>query len=222
MVQNVVQDSVVNAQSEIDALKNIRTFSLLSIFGFAIDAVVGIFALLTLSKLLSSFLTPSTASTAAYNNLGTELMLGGLGITSAILMLASLVFLRRGYRVLKGISGEFASPYNGVNMIFIGLIIIVIGSIALVPVAIFLASPLALAFGIAAVLIVGSILSFIGEILALIVGPFRLETHFNKSTFRTAGILLIVGIFVPFVSIAGVVLIYAGANSLLKSKPAIL
>ena len=212
----VGQEPVAKTSSELEALRNIRTFSILSIFGFAIDAVVAILALLSLPKLLTSFLTPSAAHTASFVNLGIELSLGGLGIAAAVLMLLSFVFLRRGYRALKGISKEFSSPYMGVNMFFVGLLVIIIGSIAIIPLALFFSSAIALSIGIIALVVIGSILAFIGEILALIVGPFRLATYFNKSTFRTAGIMMIIGIFIPFISIAGVVLMYSASNSMLR------
>ena len=216
MDQVVGHDPVAKTSSEMEALRNIRTFSILSIFGFAIDAVVAILALLSLPKLLTSFLTPSASPVASFSYLGIEFSLGGLGIAAAVLMLLSFVFLRRGYRALKGISKEFSSPYMGVNMFFVGLLVIIIGTVVIIPLAFLRASALALSLSILAVLVIGSILAFIGEILAIIVGPFRLGTYFNKSTFRTAGIMMIIGLFIPFVSIAGVVLIYSGANSVLK------
>ena len=216
MDQVVEHDPAAKTSSELKALRNIRTFSILSIFGFAIDAVVAILALLSLPKLLTSFLTPSASPVASFSYLGIEFSLGGLGIAAAVLMLLSFVFLRRGYRALKGISKEFSSPYMGVNMFFVGLLVMIIGTVAVIPLALLRASAIALSLSIIAVLVIGSILAFIGEILALIVGPFRLGTYFNKSTFRTAGIMMIIGIFIPFISIAGVVLIYSGANSVLR------
>ena len=212
----VGQDPIAKTSSELEALRNIRTFSILSFFGFATDAVVAILALLSLPKLLTSFPTPSSAHTASFVSLGIAFSLGGLGIAAALLMILSFVFLRRGYRALKGVSKEFSSPYTGVNMFFIGLLVIILGSIIIIPLALFSTSAIALSIGIIAVLVIGSILAFIGEILALIVGPFRLGTYFNKSTFRTAGIMMIIGLFVPFISIAGVVLIYSAANSVLR------
>ncbi len=170
------------------------------------------------SKLISSF---ATTSTAAYANLGVELAMGVLGLVSAILMLLSFVFLRRGYRVLKGMSEEFSSSYTGVNLFFIGLLVIIVGSIALIPLIIVHVSAVAVSIGIIVVLIVGVIMTFIGEILAIIVGPFKLRTYFNKPTFGTAGVMMIIGIFIPFISMVGVVLIYVGANSLLKSSPTV-
>ena len=212
----VGQDPIAKTSSELEALRNIRTFSILSFFGFATDAVVAILALLSLPKLLTSFPTPSSAHTASFVSLGIAFSLGGLGIAAALLMILSFVFLRRGYRALKGVSKEFSSPYTGVNMFFIGLLVIILGSIIIIPLALFSTSAIALSIGIIAVLVIGSILAFIGEILALIVGPFRLGTYFNKSTFRTAGIIMIIGLFVTFISIAGVVLIYSAANSVLR------
>ena len=212
----VGQDPIAKTSSELEALRNIRTFSILSFFGFATDAVVAILALLSLPKLLTSFPTPSSAHTASFVSLGIAFSLGGLGIAAALLMILSFVFLRRGYRALKGVSKEFSSPYTGVNMFFIGLLVIILGSIIIIPLALFSTSAIALSIGIIAVLVIGSILAFIGEILALIVGPFRLGTYFNKLTFRTAGIIMIIGLFVPFISIAGVVLIYSAANSVIR------
>ena len=212
----VGQDPIAKTSSELEALRNIRTFSILSFFGFATDAVVAILALLSLPKLLTSFPTPSSAHTASFVSLGIAFSLGGLGIAAALLMILSFVFLRRGYRALKGVSKEFSSPYTGVNMFFIGLLVIILGSIIIIPLALFSTSAIALSIGIIAVLVIGLILAFIGEILALIVGPFRLGTYFNKSTFRTAGIMMIIGLFVPFISIAGVVLIYSAANSVIR------
>ena len=51
------------------------------------------------------------------------------------------------------------------------------------------------------VIIVGAIPGLVGEMLAPIVGSFRLRTHFNNSIYGTAGVPLMVDIFVPFLSI---------------------
>jgi len=209
-VQSNRSENLRNAE----CLRNIRIFSLLSVFSYTIDAVAIVLGIVILMRSLPSIVNPSGTTTPFIAVLNIELNIGALSIVATILMLVSFIFLRRGYRVLKEVSREFSSPYRGVNMFFIGLIVIVAGSAVLLPIVFFHLAFYAM-IGIIAVVMVGSILAFIGEILALIVGPFKLKTYFNEPAFGTAGILMIIGLFVPFVSIAGVALIYKGANSLL-------
>lgn len=126
------------------------------------------------------------------------------------------MFLRSGYRHLRGTSGGFDSPYTGINLYFIALILIFVGMVLIIGAA--LSTSLILVFGGVVVILVGGIMGLVGEILGLVVGAFRLRDHFNKSAFGTAGIMFIVGIFIPLFSFVGAILVYRGTSSILNEK----
>ncbi|MDA8054056.1 MAG: DUF973 family protein [Thermoplasmatales archaeon] len=218
MSQNEVLGASPNTKTEHDALENIRLFSLLSIVGFVIDAAIAVISVFYITSLLSSLLQTSAVSPSL---LGFDVAIIVMGVVAAILLLLSFVFLRRGYRTLKGISTAFSSPYTGVNLFFIGLVLVVVGAIVFIPIALLHVSLAHIAIGMIVVVLIGAVMSFVGEILALIVGSFRLKTQFNNSTYGTAGIMFIIGIFIPFLPMVGAILLYTATNSQLKKEPRI-
>ena len=209
------RESLNKTSLERKALESIKTFSLLSIIAFVLDAVILVISLFYLTRLLSPLFQPTTPSASF---LGLEITIIVISIIVAIMLPLSFVFLRRGYKILKGISTDFSSPYTGVNLFFISLILVVVGAIAIIPVALLHASVAAIAVGILAIVLIGAIMGPVGEILALIVGSFRLRTHFNNSTYGTAGILFIVGILVLFLSVVAAILVYVATDSQLKKE----
>ncbi len=215
MTSEEVQSDSSENLFNVEGLKNIRTFSLLSIFGYTINSVFIVLDTAILTRSLTSIVNPSGNVGPSIDVLNIGLDMGALGIVGTILMLISLIFLRRGYSVLQEVSMEFSTPYKGVNLLFIGLIVMAAGFLVLLPI-VFSSLAFYAMIGIIALVMIGSILALIGEILALIIGPFKLNTYFNEPAFGTAGILMIVGLFIPFVSIAGIAMIYKGTNSLLR------
>ncbi len=196
---------------EINALRDIRKFSLLSMIGFAISVVTLATLFAYLGVIVSSIATP-TQNIGPLS--GVLIALGLISIGSALLLLVSFVFLRSGYRTLKGISDRFKSPYTGINLYFAGLVVAVLGGAAVVGGAIAHSSVLVIAAII--VILLGGILGFVGEILGMVIGSFRLRDHFNNHTFGTAGIMFIIGIFFSPLNLVGAILIYRVTNSIIK------
>ena len=216
MNQNEAMGPLNKTTMEHNALKYIGTFSLLSIIAFALSAGIAVVSLSYLTRFLTSILQTSAVSTSL---LGFEIAIIVGGIVTGILQLLSFVFLRKGYKTLKGISTAFSSPYSGVNLFFLGLVLVIIGVIVFIPLLLLHATVAGVAIGIIAIVLIGAVLCLVGEILALIVGSFRLKAHFNNSSYGISGIMFIVGIFVPFISLVGAILIYVTTNSELKKDP---
>ncbi|MCL4333428.1 MAG: DUF973 family protein [Candidatus Thermoplasmatota archaeon] len=194
-----------------NALRNIMTFSILSMVGFLIDLAAFIITIFSFGEILSRISSPSSITTA----LGaTFLAIIATVISSAIILVVSFIFLRSGYKTLKGVSERFSSPYTGTNLFFIGLILTVVGALLA------LGSALAVSPGLIIVSLViifaAIIIAFIGQILGLILGSFRLKDFFKESTFSAAGILYIVGIFFAIFSLVGSILLYVGTKSVMK------
>ncbi len=198
---------------EIDALRDVRKFSLLATIGFAISVVSVVVIYAFLGAIVSAINTPSQLIISFY---GVLVVIGLISIGYAILLLVSFVFLRSGYRTLKGTSDRFNSPYTGINLYFAGLLVAVLGGVAAVGGVI--AHSIVLVIGAIGIVLIGAIMSFVGEILGLILGSFRLKDHFNEHSFGTAGIMFIVGIFFSPLNLVGVILIYRGTNSLITAS----
>ena len=62
--------------------------------------------------------------------------------------------------------------------------------------------------------ILGTMLTFIGPVLRLTMGSFRLKSNFGRSTFGHAGILFILGFIFPLFNIIGAILLYRRISSL--------
>ena len=193
------------------ALKKIRTFSMLSIAGNVVDLAAFIIVVLSIGVILKD--TSSASKLLASAGLAI-FSASFLSIGASVLMLVSFVYLRSGYGMLKKSSERFNSPYTGINLFFVGLILIVVAVLLVLGGA--LASSLGLILGGFAILIVAGIMILLGEILGLILGSFRMRDYFNDSTFSTAGIMFIIGIFFALFSFIGAILVYLGANSVIK------
>ncbi len=64
----------------------------------------------------------------------------------------------------------------------------------------------------AVILVIGLILLLLGEI-GVIIGMFQINSETGESMFMVAGILFLIGLFVPFLTFIGWVLIYMAADS---------
>ena len=204
------------SRDEMTALHDVKNFSILAIVGFLLGMVglaLGVSYLLTaLSRGISSPQPLTSSLSATYSILP-------ISVPAIILQIVSLVFLRSGYRHLKSTSGRFDSPYTGINLYFTALILIFLGIVLIIGAA--LNTSLILVFGGVLMILVGGIMGLVGEILGLAIGAFRLRDHFNKSAFGTAGIMYLVGIFIPLFSFVGAILVYRGTCSILNEKKAV-
>ncbi|MGC8562850.1 MAG: DUF973 family protein [Thermoplasmata archaeon] len=193
------------------ALKKVRTFSMLSIAGNAVDLAAFVIVVLSIGVILKDISSTSKLLESA----GLAIFSASfLSIGASVLMLVSFVYLRSGYGLLKKSSERFNSPYTGVNLFFAGLILIVVAVLLVLGGA--MANSLGLILVGAAIMIVAGIMILVGEILGLILGSFRMRDYFNDSTFSTAGIMFIIGIFFALFSFIGAILVYLGTNSAIK------
>jgi hypothetical protein len=200
-------------QEEMTALQDVKRFSILAIVGFLLGTVglaIEVYFLLTdLSKGIYSSQPLTSSLSSTYYVLPAS-------VPAIIIEIVSLVFLRSAYRHLKSISERFNSAYTGINLYFTALVLIIAGVILIIGLS--LSNSILLILGGAVIILVGGIMGLVGEILGLVVGAFRLRDYFNKSSFGTAGIMYVVGIFIPFFSLIGAIFFYMGANSILTEK----
>lgn len=191
------QPNSAPSSPEVDALLGIRRFSLLSMIGFLILPIVLLVGLAHSNYNVGSLFFMTIFSLTI--------------ISSAILVIA-LLPLRSGYRTLKGISPSFDSAYTGTSLYFVGLILVIVGSlIAVFSVRTGLGTFI---FGVI-VIAVGGIAAFVGTVLALIIGTFRLNDRYDG--FAAPAVLFILGIFLPFCSLIAVILTYTRTDSAIST-----
>ncbi len=208
-------------QKDKNALIKIRKFSILSIIGYSLDTISIFILLYYIFSIITKSLN-SSSSIIQYEFIDSYVFIFAetVSLVAAVLLFFSFVYLRSGYGLLRNSSNDFKSPYIGTNLFFIGLIITIIGSIVILYYLIIFHPSTSSAFGaiigLSALAIIGGILSFIGEIMALIIGSYDLKDYFKKDSFGTAGIMFIIGIFIPLFNLIGAILIYTASTSLLK------
>lgn len=199
-------------EKEIQALHSMSVSALIAIAGYIFELAILVFVLAFSSgvKHAVSISPPSRA----YAILSAFLIrMSIVAVIGTLLILVSFVFLRSGYKILKDISAAFDTPYNGINILFIGIILDLIGYLMIVVGS--LPPSFLLVFGVV-VVVVGAVTCLLGEILGLIMGMFRLRDHFKEKRFSTSGIAYIVGIFTVVFSIIGAVLLYKTSRKVLR------
>lgn len=201
-------------QEDKGAFRNIRTFSFLAIVSYVLYSVLFFTIFASYGVILRdeyaanhgfAFLTPGLVFMAALLVVGT------------ILQLMSLVYLRSGYVLLRRTFAGIRSPLAGVAVYFAGTIIEVVFGIVIVGAE--FRGFLQILDGYDSLwwllLFLGVIMGFVGLILCLTLGSFRLKTRYNRSAFGYAGILFLLGLaFSPF-GFIGAVLTYRVANSMI-------
>lgn len=186
-------------------LDNIRQASLYMIIG---NILVGLgLVYLMFSMLLSSIsLFSIHGSREVFSSVITIFTSIALVIVGAIILLIGIYGkLLPGAKALTQYKpSEYSTPESLIRIGFLwGMILLLIGVLLLfVGIGVFL-------------VIVASILLLIGGI-GLIILFFRLHSDFNESNFMVAGILFIIGLFIPFADLIGWILAYLGCNSAIR------
>ncbi|MGC8562970.1 MAG: DUF973 family protein [Thermoplasmata archaeon] len=194
------------AEKEIQALHSMSVSALIAIAGYIFELAILVFVLAFSGgvKHAVSISPPSRA----YAILSAFLIrMSIVVVIGTLLILVSFVFLRSGYKILKAISAAFDTPYIGINIFFIGIILDLIGYLMIVVGS--LPPSFLLVFGVV-VVVVGAVTCLLGEILGLIMGMF------NEKRFSTSGIAYIVGIFTVVFSIIGAVPLYKTSRKVLR------
>ncbi|MCL4336928.1 MAG: DUF973 family protein [Candidatus Thermoplasmatota archaeon] len=143
-------------------------------------------------------------------------------IVSAVLTLIGVFMLYRGFAVLKSLDPEFSVGRTGAMLEFIGMILVVLGVIALLAIVLpsinlgsatttasISPSEIGTLLGIALLVLIAAILLLIGVIMVLI-GLFRVGSHFNNSLVKIGAILTI------FLGIVGTILLFIGFTDIIK------
>lgn len=159
-----------------------------------------------------------------------NIALGSLIMAIAILLVGSILalvalfaFLIPAFSALREYKEDrFGTPAKLIKIGYIGgFILLIIGTLVMIGIAASAAKvgapapALGSIIGVTAVIIIGAILLFIGQI-GIIIGMFRLNDEFKTSSFLAAGILFIIGIFISILNFIGWILVFVGARSALN------
>ncbi len=161
--------------------------------------------LMIIGDLLVSFGSISVLSMifGGLHGLAIGLVPGAITIVGLILILIALyMHVVPSFETLRDYKPEeYGTATTLVRIGYVwGAILIVIGIITLI-----------ILIG-AVILVVGLILLLLGKI-GLIIGMFKINEETNESMFMIAGILFIIGLFVPFLSFISWVLIYIAVDT---------
>jgi len=158
-------------------------------------------------------------------------------IAAAIMLYAGISMIRPGFRALANLDNRFKISYTGIILLIIGWVVLMIellittGSYIMIGrfVSKIGASSAGIAYGslipynirvllhyigvlIDSLVLVGVLIVFVGDILALVIGGIRLGSKYNEGLFTAAGILFILGVL-GFIS---PLLMYIGLGRVLK------
>ena len=136
-------------------------------------------------------------------------------LAGTVLYLLGLYYLRQGFKVLNGITGDFGTAVAGTNVIVVGLIAMASGVLA------FLLSLSTGLVGLAAisvsVFLLGALVELLGEILAVMSGGFSLSSRYDVDELKWGGLLYVVGLLLLVViSIIGLVIYYDGIGEAIR------
>jgi hypothetical protein len=142
-----------------------------------------------------------------------------LTIVAIIFAITALLFMRSGFKILKGINARYGIGVMGTTLEIIGGILVGIGVILLIGVvlAAYSASTTgssAVGYGLSSIGIlgligIGAIIAFVGVILTM-VGFWRIGSDYNDGTIKVGAILYFI------INIIGVILLYFGLKELQK------
>ena len=136
-------------------------------------------------------------------------------LAGTALYLLGLYYLRQGFKVLNGITGDFGTAVVGTNVIVVGLIAMASGVLT------FLLSLSTGLVGLAAlsasVVLLGALIELLGEILAVVSGGFSLSSRYNVDELKWGGLLYVVGLLLfVVISIIGLVIYYDGLGEAIR------
>ncbi len=161
--------------------------------------------LMIIGNILASIGTVSIlpALVTGYHGLGIGLISGAAAIVGLIIILIALyMHVVPSFELLRDYKpSEYSTAATLVRIGYVwGAILLIIGIVTLI-----------ILIG-AVLLLIGIILLLLGKI-GIIIGMFQINSETGESMFLVAGILFIIGLFVPFLSFIGWILIYIAADS---------
>lgn len=169
---------------------------------------------------VTSLISVSSGGSGASISLPALYGLVGLAAVGLVLGLLYLWFFRKAFQSLSVVDGNFSTPSTLTLLAIIGLVGIVLvgaGFVALIFQAISCAgsgNPITTAclslgsvVGLAILLLIVAILALVGYI-GLLIGIWRLGTRYDSALFKVGAVLMII----PYVSVAGVILVLLGAH----------
>ncbi|MGC8645417.1 MAG: DUF973 family protein [Thermoplasmata archaeon] len=184
---------------ELAALRSVRLFSIMAIIGYVFSTISFVISVSYIWTVIPEI------GRGNISHIGPALMFSVvLSIVGFIILILSILFMREGYGLLKGNYPEFRSPYEGTTLYFSGLVVILVGIVIVVSSSILGFPVVVLAGGI--FILAGGVVGFVGIILSLIVGIFRLDAKYGG--FATAAVLFIFGLFFPVFSFVAAALVY--------------
>lgn len=180
-----------------EGIKHIKNASLLGIIGIVL-AIAGLGAIET-----------AVLSTAISGNPTAAIPpLLFVAIVGVLIGFISILLYRAGFRSLREIApDQFSTPYTfttvllvGIALLALGLLIVIAGTVGL--------SLSSLLIG-AVFIIIGVILLFLGDIIGIILGLWRVGTRYDNTLIKVGAIFFII----PYLDVLAPILVFVGANS---------
>ncbi|MCD6324082.1 MAG: DUF973 family protein [Desulfurococcales archaeon] len=138
--------------------------------------------------------------------------MAALSAAGAVLgLIALFLYLIPAFTRFKDVDQvRFGAPAQMLSIGYtIGYILLLLGFISIILAAITKAIPLILATMV--IIVIGGLLLLIG-VIGLIIGTFRLKDMIHDSLFTVAGILLIIGIFISYVTFVAWIIIFIAST----------
>lgn len=209
----------------LDGLIHLRNYTIVGFISLAVGLVMDFVLLRTFSYsyLIGPLGTTFGGGSVNVNNLNPGFVAySNITIAvSSILTLIGLYYMFRGFTILKGIDMQFSLGRTGTILEFIGMSLVIIGTLALlatiVPIVGNGTTPpvntsqinLGAIIGLAFLILFAAIILLVGVILAVI-GLYRVGTQFDNSLVHVGAILSI------FLGIVGIPLLYIGFTEIIN------
>lgn len=199
--------SIVQGRSgfgEIDALRRMKRGVLYLFIAWLIFDIAGAIVITGLFSGLSGFIRGG-------RGLPSITILPGV-VSALVLLLIGVVIALVGFYMefipgvtsLAGVRSEFSTPAQLIRLGYIvGLLLVLIGI------------PLILVIMGVFVILIGAVFILIGFI-GVIILCFKLNDVYSNTLYLVAGILFIIGLFIPILAVIAWILLYAGLGSTVK------
>jgi|SRR5579875_1298794 len=219
LTQQPQAQATAYTQADIDGLKKLKAYALLSLVGIVLSVVSPF--LFNLRRLVVVSPTPPqtqypsfTVNPVATGAFVETIIIGVVGVAIAIL---AFILLYQGFVAISRVDVSLRTPARLLLLLPVGLFIVIIG-LAFVLRAVTIAQPQPvdtaysglIASG-ALLILVSLILSLVGAIGGEILGLWRVGARYGESLIQIGGILLII----PLLNIIAPILVYMGSSSAL-------
>jgi hypothetical protein len=201
-------------ERNVRALRDVQWAAVIGLVGAVLGYVLETF------ENFARFLTVSSTNNGPILSLPNEAALGAYVASALVLALVGFLLYTRAFRTWRGVAEGFSTPATLGLLAVIGLVLVGAGlglfllAIAQAIACVGAGNPLTSGclltgafWGGVALLLIGAIVLLVGYI-GILIGIWRVGSHFNNSLFKIGAVLLII----PYLSVVGEILILIGAR----------